>query len=134
MTDAMPITTPSVDNAVRSGLTAISEKPWRTDARAAGYMPLRIGAIGEARYCPEDAASLQLSLDAPAVVPCDNHVMPSQTDRDLIEPLFAYNKRLWVRVWVATQAAAIGVAIYTMVGRAGGLDAFLHSPVSVRSA
>src|SRR5215213_8199629 len=59
--------------------------------------------------------------------------MPSPTEPDAFEPLFAYNKRLWLRVWIATQGAAIAVAIYTMVGRAGGLDAFLRSPTFARS-
>jgi len=50
-----------------------------------------------------------------------------------IEPLFAYNTQLWLRVWAATQAAALTVACYIMVVRAGGLRAFLFSPVAVRS-
>lgn len=50
-----------------------------------------------------------------------------------IEPLFAYNKRLWLRVWATTQSAALIVACYTMVARAGGLGAFLGSASAARS-
>jgi signal transduction histidine kinase len=50
-----------------------------------------------------------------------------------IEPLFAYNKRLWLRVWASTQAAALVVAIWTMLARAGGVGAFVASPAAPRS-
>ena len=54
-------------------------------------------------------------------------------DAHRIEPLFAYNKRLWLRVWAMTQSAAIIVSCYTMVAGAGGLTAFLESPSAIRS-
>ncbi|MEP7001537.1 MAG: sensor histidine kinase [bacterium] len=34
-----------------------------------------------------------------------------------IEPLFAHNARLWLRIWVTTQAAALIIAIYATIDR-----------------
>ncbi|MEP6991656.1 MAG: sensor histidine kinase [bacterium] len=45
-----------------------------------------------------------------------------------IEPLFAHNARLWLRIWVVTQAAAIVVALYVSVDGAGGIAPLLASP------
>jgi signal transduction histidine kinase len=52
---------------------------------------------------------------------------------DQVEPLFAYNKQLWLRVWATTQSAALVVACYTMIAGAGGLAAFLGSTSAFRS-
>jgi signal transduction histidine kinase len=41
----------------------------------------------------------------------------SATPGSAVAPLFAHNARLWLRVWAATQAAAISVALYVMLGR-----------------
>ena len=54
------------------------------------------------------------------------------TDRSPIEPLFAYNERLWVRVWAATQATALIVACYNMLAAAGGLRPFFGSRYAIR--
>ena len=59
--------------------------------------------------------------------------VPPISDRPPIEPLFAYNERLWLRVWLATQALALAVACYVMVGDAGGIRSFIASPSVVRS-
>lgn len=59
--------------------------------------------------------------------------MNSPTDRPPIEPLFAYNERLWLRVWAATQSVALVVACYAMLASAGGVRAFLASPGAVRA-
>ena len=53
--------------------------------------------------------------------------------RPPLEPLFAYNERLWLRVWASTQAVALAVACYVMVDSAGGIRAFLASPHAIRS-
>lgn len=52
-------------------------------------------------------------------------------DRGPIEPLFAFNARLWLRVWAATQAVALAVACYTMLARDPG--ALTSSPGWVRA-
>ena len=49
-----------------------------------------------------------------------------------IEPLFASNERLWLRVWATTQAVALAVVCYVMLDSAG-LHAFLSSPKAIRS-
>ena len=53
--------------------------------------------------------------------------------RPPVEPLFAYNERLWLRVWASTQAVAVAVACYVMLDSAGGVRAFLASPSAIRS-
>jgi signal transduction histidine kinase len=60
-------------------------------------------------------------------------VMTLAPDRPSIEPLFAYNERLWLRVWAATQAVALAVACYVMSDAAGGIRPFLASPSAVRA-
>ncbi len=50
-----------------------------------------------------------------------------------LEPLFAANKALWLRVWIATQSAAVVVACSLMIAHAGGARAFLASPAAPRS-
>ncbi|MEO5817832.1 MAG: sensor histidine kinase [Gemmatimonadaceae bacterium] len=37
-----------------------------------------------------------------------------------VAPLFAHNARLWLRVWAATQSAALCIALYVLLGEAGG--------------
>lgn len=44
-----------------------------------------------------------------------------------IEPLFAHNVRLWVRVWGWIQAVALVTGTYSLVTDAGGLAAFFAS-------
>ena len=53
--------------------------------------------------------------------------------RPPVEPLFASNERLWLRVWAATQAVALAVACYVMVDSAGGPSALLASPTATRA-
>ncbi len=54
--------------------------------------------------------------------------MPSPTtDREPIEPLFAHDKRRWLRVWGLTQSAALLVACGTMIGGARGRNGILVS-------
>ena len=50
-----------------------------------------------------------------------------------VEPLFASNEQLWLRVWATTQAVALTVGCYVMIDSGGGLRAFLASPKAVRS-
>ncbi len=45
-----------------------------------------------------------------------------------VEPLFAYNARLWLRVWGVMQAVALLVALFVSVDGAGGVAAFPASP------
>lgn len=59
--------------------------------------------------------------------------MPTAAGREPLEPLFAHNRRLWLRVWVATQAAALVVAGFAAVVNAGGLRPFLSAPSATRS-
>jgi signal transduction histidine kinase len=59
--------------------------------------------------------------------------MIQASDRPPIEPLFAYNERLWLRVWVATQAVALVVACNVMLDAAGGVRPFFAAPLAVRS-
>ena len=60
-------------------------------------------------------------------------LMTIASGRSPIEPLFAYNERLWLRVWAATQATALIVACYVMLAAAGGLRPFFASPSASRS-
>lgn len=60
-------------------------------------------------------------------------VMTLSPERPPIEPLFASNPRLWLRVWAATQAVGLVVACYLMIDAAGGVRPFLASPAVVRS-
>src|SRR6185312_14805447 len=55
MTDAMPMTTPRVQRAVRSGLVAIAESPSATDARETMCMGRRLGRRAPTRYRSLDA-------------------------------------------------------------------------------
>jgi signal transduction histidine kinase len=78
--------------------------------------------------------ALQLSIDArrtPAYQH-DGMTLPAR-HRPPVEPLFASNERLWLRVWASTQAVALTVACYVMLDSAGGPRAFLASPKAVRS-
>ena len=50
-----------------------------------------------------------------------------------VEPLFASNERLWLRIWLATQAAVLVLAGYVLVGSAGGLRPFLSAPNALPS-
>ena len=59
--------------------------------------------------------------------------MLSVSQRPPIEPLFAYNERLWLRVWATTQAVALIVACYVMVDESGGIRSFMASPKAPRS-
>jgi signal transduction histidine kinase len=42
------------------------------------------------------------------------------TPGSAVAPLFAHNARLWLRVWATTQAAAISVGLYVMLGGSDG--------------
>src|SRR4051812_27250017 len=53
--------------------------------------------------------------------------------RPPVEPLFASNQRLWLRVWATIQGVALAVACYVMLESAGGVRAFLASPRAMRS-
>lgn len=62
--------------------------------------------------------------------------MPSATvptDREPIEPLFAYDKRRWLRVWGLTQGAALIVACGTMIAGEPGRSGFLGAAHAGRS-
>jgi signal transduction histidine kinase len=50
-----------------------------------------------------------------------------------IEPLFAHNVRLWLRVWVTVQTVALLVTCYTMVHDAGGFSSFFASRTALES-
>ena len=52
-------------------------------------------------------------------------------DRD-VEPLFAHNARLWLRVWAATQCVATAIALFAVVASSGGTAAFLRSSAAMR--
>jgi signal transduction histidine kinase len=54
-------------------------------------------------------------------------------DRRPIEPLFAHNVRLWLRIWGGIQTVALVVGCYFMVHDAGGLTGFLAAPNAARS-
>ena len=56
--------------------------------------------------------------------------MPSRR----FEPLFAQNERLWLRIWVATQAAALAAACILVVDGAHGVRHFLASRTAPPSA
>jgi len=53
--------------------------------------------------------------------------------RQPVEPLFASNEQLWIRVWATTQAVALAVGCYGMVDAVGGLHTWLASPHAARS-
>lgn len=59
--------------------------------------------------------------------------MTVASDRSPIEPLFASNGRLWLRVWAVTQTAALIVVCYIVVDAAGGIERFLASRDSART-
>jgi signal transduction histidine kinase len=46
-----------------------------------------------------------------------------------IEPLFASNERLWIRIWASTQATALVVAGYVLIENAGSAGAFVRGPL-----
>src|SRR3954451_18455355 len=50
-----------------------------------------------------------------------------------IEPLFAHNVRLWLRVWAVVQTVALLVGCYSMVHDAGGIAPFFASPSAFAS-
>ena len=54
-------------------------------------------------------------------------------DRPPVEPLFASNERLWLRVWATTQGVALAVACYVLLDSAGGPRLFLATPHATRS-
>lgn len=56
-------------------------------------------------------------MDAQRFVTDDYHAMTADVARPPIEPLFAHNARLWLRIWVTTQAAALVIAIYATLDR-----------------
>jgi signal transduction histidine kinase len=60
-------------------------------------------------------------------------VNPPASERPTLEPLFAHNVRLWLRVWATIQAVAIALGAYFMMHDAGGLRAFFASPEAARS-
>jgi signal transduction histidine kinase len=70
-------------------------------------------------------------MDAHRRVTKHSDLMTSATGRPPIEPLFALNERLWLRVWVATQAAAMSVACLVIL--AGGWRAFAASETAART-
>src|SRR4051812_4515534 len=47
--------------------------------------------------------------------------------RSAVEPLFAHNVRLWLRVWAAVQSVGLVVGCYSLVHDAGGIGAFVAS-------
>jgi signal transduction histidine kinase len=59
--------------------------------------------------------------------------MTVASDRSPIEPLFASNGRLWLRVWAVTQTVALVVVCYIVLDAAGGIERFLVSRDSVRT-
>ena len=56
-------------------------------------------------------------MDAPRFATDDYHAMTADVARPPIEPLFAHNARLWLRIWVTTQGAALVIAIYATLER-----------------
>jgi signal transduction histidine kinase len=58
----------------------------------------------------------------------------SRDDTRTIEPLFAHNVRLWLRVWAAVQTVALLVGCYTVLRDAGGFSAFFASPSAVAAS
>jgi signal transduction histidine kinase len=50
-----------------------------------------------------------------------------------IEPLFAHNVRLWLRVWAAVQTVALLVGCYSMVHDAGGVARFVTTRAAFAS-
>jgi signal transduction histidine kinase len=55
-------------------------------------------------------------------------VMRENARHARIEPLFASNARLWLRVWGLTQATALVVSCFVIVNMAGSMRAFLAGP------
>jgi signal transduction histidine kinase len=60
--------------------------------------------------------------------------MTLSANQSAIEPLFAHNARLWLRVWAAMQAVALAVACYVVVDGSGGVRPFLAGPAAGRTA
>ena len=60
-------------------------------------------------------------------------IMSVASDRSSIEPLFASNGRLWLRVWAATQSVALVVVCYIVLDGAGGVQGFLALPRATRT-
>ena len=50
--------------------------------------------------------------------------------RPAIEPLFASNERLWLRIWAVTQATALVVAAYVLIENAGSGGAFVRGSLA----
>lgn len=68
-------------------------------------------------------------MDAPRDRPRQNPAMTpaAVSDRRPVEPLFAHNVRLWLRVWAGIQAVALLTGSIFLVNDAGGLRAFIAS-------
>jgi signal transduction histidine kinase len=66
----------------------------------------------------------------PSIPPIVN---PSAAEHPTLQPLFAHNVHLWLRIWATIQGVAIALGAYFAVDGAGGWHAFLASPDAVRS-
>jgi signal transduction histidine kinase len=60
-------------------------------------------------------------------------VMTVASNRSPIEPLFASNGRLWLRVWAVTQTVALIVVCYIVIDGPGGIERFLTSRDSAQT-
>ncbi|MEP6620842.1 MAG: sensor histidine kinase [bacterium] len=58
--------------------------------------------------------------------------MTDAAAHDPVEPLFAHNAQLWLRVWITTQFAVLIVATYVVMDRAGGVVSLVASPSGSR--
>ena len=88
-------------------------------------MRIRIGGHVAAEYRPEDPPRYNFRLMRGVGVRATMQTMTSSSSAPGIEPLFAYNARLWLRVWATTQYVAIVLASLATLVRAGGVHAYL---------
>jgi signal transduction histidine kinase len=132
--------TPSVDNPVRRGLTAMANTPSRIEAREAALIDpnsahgLVLAIVQWLRLSTtfdgcEGSAERPVFSVTPTLTPASSPA--GNPDEAAVEPLFAHNARFWVRVWIAIQSIAILITTGVLLEKAGGLRRFFESPGSL---
>src|SRR4051812_33263822 len=108
------MTTPSVERPVRRGLAVVATNPWRIDARDAECMGRMVGLAEQRNHGPMVSPVYTFRLMRRHVCSATLSFRMTASIHDTsIEPLFAQNARLWLRIWLATQL--VGTLVATAV-------------------
>ena len=92
---------------------------------------MQLTKIREVEPSSDGLLGLRLSTDTRRLPVPYTAPMGDPRRRALIEPLFAHNARLWLRVWIATQLVILGVATYAAAARSAGTSP-ASAPLDVR--